>query len=354
MRKIMFSSAIAIAGVSACATPGIDYEARLMPASVAAAETRTVQVERFRGPGGGWYASRFESMLANTTFDGMPWFQLADFRYGDLGDAPAGTYTGHIDIVDYSVNEYYQTVSKCTEWDGLFDCETREDVEELCISEEVSVSVTPRLIDAATGRVVFSGTYGGDAGRETCDDNHYHGGVFGFVGGSPPSDLIYEALSETLRPIRKDIAPRNATVRAEFITEAYDPVVKADPRFEQAVKAGSRDPFASCETWTAMAAQYSEAPSVIHNMAACAEASQDFAAAQGLYAQAAELSVKYNPDGTGAAKPFLAALRKLSEQRYGLELIDEINGAADYEPVDMPEGAAEEGTAPTATEDATS
>ncbi len=330
MSKVIIASTIALASVAACATPGIDYQARLMPVNVDAAATRMVQVDRFHGPAGGWYSARFEAMLANTVFDGQPWFQLADFIYEDLGEVRAGTYSGVIDIEDYSVNERFRTVSKCVEWDGLFDCERREDVEEICVDERVVVSVTPRLIDADTGRTVFSGRYSGDAGRETCavdyhyGDHHRSGGLFSFGGLTPPYELVHQALSETLRPIRVDIAPRNATVRATFIADAFDPVVSADPRFEQAVKGASKDPFGSCNTWTALAAQYPEAPAVIHNMGACAEASSDFEAAQGLYAKSAELSVKYSADGITAAKPFLQALRKLSDQRYGLELIDEV------------------------------
>ncbi|MEL7394642.1 MAG: hypothetical protein AAFN06_18525, partial [Pseudomonadota bacterium] len=62
MKKTLFASTLASVGAAACTTPGINYEARLMPASLAAAETRTVQVDRFRGPGGGWYARQFETM----------------------------------------------------------------------------------------------------------------------------------------------------------------------------------------------------------------------------------------------------------------------------------------------------
>jgi len=342
MRKTIFASAIALASVAACATPGIDYEARLMASSPDAAATRNVAVDRFHGPAGRWYADRFEAMLANTTFDGQPWFQLADYNSSDTSDVRTGTYTGDIDVVDYSWNEYYRTVKKCVEWDGLFDCERREEVEELCVSERVEVSVTPRLIDADTGQVIFSNTYHGDAGYENCSESHYghgggrhhRGGLFGISSLNAPANLIRSALSDTLRPIRVDIAPRNATVRATFVTEASDPRVAADPRFEQAVKAASKDPFGSCNTWTAMAETYPEAPAVIHNMGACAEASSDFAAAQGLYAKSAELSVKYSSDGITAGKPFLRALRKLSDQRYDLELIDEVSGVSDQPAVE--------------------
>lgn len=346
MTRAIFASAIALAGVAACTTPGIDYEARLMASSPDAAATRTVQVDRFRGPAGGWYADRFEAMLANTIFDGQAWFQLADVRYGNVNGVRAGSYTGNIDIESHTRDSYTRTVSKCVEWDGLFDCERREDVEELCIVEKVVVSVTPRLIDAASGQTVFSNTYGGDAESKDCHetDGHYgyndsgSGGLFG-RGSAAPAGLVRSALSETLYPIRVDIAPRNATVRATFVTDALDPLVVADPRFEQALKIASKDPFTACNTWTAMAADYPEAPAVMHNMGACAEASSDFTAAQGLYARSAELSTKFSIDGATTPEPFLKALRKLSEQRYGLELIDEVSGAEGRVPVETAAGS---------------
>ena len=343
MKKTVFASAIAMTGAAACTTPGINYEARLMPASLEAAETRTVQVDRFQGPAGGWYARQFESMSANTVFDGQAWCTLADFSYGVPGETPAGTYTGHVDIDDYDWSEYHRTTSKCIEWDGLFDCETRVDVEELCVEERVSVSAHPRLVDADTGEVVFSGAYGGSSSRETCYETGVYDGAFnkklkrkrrshglagyhsiGFAGLDAPADLVRDALFETLRPIRRDIAPRNATVRATFITEPLDPVVRADPRFQQALDLSSKDPFASCAMWTGMAEEYAEAPAVIHNVGACAEATSDFQAAQGHYAKAAELSVAFSGDGVTAGGEFLKALRKLSNQRADLEILEEL------------------------------
>ncbi|MEM8616610.1 MAG: hypothetical protein AAGF20_06710, partial [Pseudomonadota bacterium] len=265
MTRASFNCALAlttIGALSACATPGIDYQAKIMASSVEAAETRNVAVERFSGPAGGWYAARFEAMLANTTFDGAPWFSLA--AYGQGIDAPAGTYTGDVEILSYDWFERENIVKKCVEWDGLFDCETRAEVLEICLEEEVRVRVTPRLFDADTGQLIFSGSYEGDAGQESCRDvgilidgklakgkrgkgkrgqrgPRHGGGLFGFAGAVPPAGLVREALSETLRPIRNDIAPRNAKVRANFITKPLDPMAAADPRFEQAVKAARRD-----------------------------------------------------------------------------------------------------------------
>ena len=351
MTKTLIASTIALTGVAACTTPGINYEAKLMPESLAAAETRTVQVDRFRGPAGGWYARQFENMILNTVFDGQAWFTLADFSYGVPGETPAGTYSGHVDIDDYDWHEYHRTSSKCIEWDGLFDCETRVDVEELCVEERVSVSVHPRLVDADTGEVVFSGAYGGSSSRESCFETGVYDGEYnkklkrkrrrhglsgyhsiGFAGLDAPADLVRDALYETLQPIRRDIAPRNATVRATFITEALDPVARADPRFQQALDISAKDPFASCAMWTGMADEYPNAPAVIHNLGACAEATSDFQSAQGHYAKAAELSVQFSPDGVTAGAEFLKALRKLANQRADLEVLEELTAPWAPEP----------------------
>lgn len=340
MKKAIFASAISAAALTACSTPGIKYEARLMPDNIEAAATRNVAVERFSGPGSRWYTRRFETMLVNTVFDGQPWFSLAAYSAPDP-NVQSGVYGGDIDVVDYSAWEDYRTRKKCVEWDGLFDCETRAEVEEICYHQEVRVAVSPRLIEIGTGEVLFADTYYGDASSSVCEEigivgeghkgkkkrhgKRRHGG-FTPVFYDAPRDLIIEALSDTLRPIRRDIAPRNATVKAEFINEALDPVVAADPRFEQAVDLGLKNPAESCGLWQAMAQTYPNAPAVIHNNGACAEASQQFGDAQALYAQAADLSLPFSEDGRTVAKPIRKALESVSGQRFDLQLLDEITG----------------------------
>ncbi|MEL7231037.1 MAG: hypothetical protein AAGJ85_00830 [Pseudomonadota bacterium] len=334
MKKQVLLSAISIAALSACSTPGIKYEARLMPDNIEAAATRNVAVERFSGPGSRWYTRQFETMLVNTMFDGQPWFSLA--AYADPDPAvQTGVYGGDIDIVDYNAWEDYRVTKKCVEWDGLFDCETRAEVEEVCFHEEVRVAVSPRLIEIGTGEILFSDRYTGDASRSICEE-------IGIVGEGrrgkrkrarrahtpifydAPRDLILEALSDTLRPIRRDIAPRNAIVKAKFMTDALDPVAGADPRFEQALDMARKDPATSCALWDSLAAAYPTAPAVIHNNGACAEASQQFSVAQARYAEAADLSLAFSDDGQTVAKPIRKALEDVSGQRFDLQILDEL------------------------------
>ncbi len=333
--RTVISLAIAATALGACQTPGIDYEARLMANDPNAASIRDVSVDRFRGPMGGWYTDRFAAMLANATLDGERWFRFADYA-GPASDRPVGVYTGDIDIIDYHWNDYTRVVTKCVEWDGLFDCERRAEVEELCFEESVAVAVTPRLIDRDTGQVLYSHTYGGDAGDSHCEEigRHRRGyRTFGFD-HSPPSGLVRSALAETFRSIRVDIAPRNATVRAEFVTEAIDPVAKADPLFKQGIEAVKSDPYTSCAIWQSMSETYPNAPAVIHNMGACAEASSDFITAQSHYARAAELTSSMGANAD-TMRPFIRSLESLSNQRFGLELIEEFRGDDDYLPVEI-------------------
>ena len=332
---IRITGLLALAGLAACSTPGIDYAARVVPPNTAAVETRTVDVGRFDGPGGNWYAGRFEEMLASATFDGKPWFRMARYSDGYVPDGQrAGIYEGRIDIVDYRAEEYSQWVTKCVEWDGLFDCEHRAEVEEICLREDLQVSVTPRLIEYGTGQILFQETYFGDASNESCDEGYWHGRrgshaggggiLYGLLGGvSPPRGMVLDALADTIYEVRGDIAPSNTTRRAVFVEEAIDPVVRADPRFEQAVKAGPKSPDFSCYVWEDMKAEYPDSPAVSHNLGACLEARGDFVAAHGMYAEAAEQSAAIS--GTGQPdEPFRKALSRMSYYRTGLQLIDRL------------------------------
>ncbi|WP_300390314.1 hypothetical protein [Henriciella sp.] len=343
-----FAGFLALAGLAACSTPGIDYAARVVPENRAAVETRTVDVGRFSGPGGRWYEGRFADMLASATFDGRPWFRMARYTDGTVPEGErAGIYEGLIEVTEYTAEEYTQTVRKCVEWDGLFDCEHRDDVEEICLRENVEVAVTPRLIEYGSGQVLFQQTYFGESSNESCEESYWHsrrgrhsGGsyVYGLLGGvQPPRDMVLDALSDTIYEVRADIAPMNTTRRAVFIEEAVDPVVRADPRFEQAVDAGPKSPDFSCYVWEDLKAEYPEAPAVTHNLGACLEAQGNYVGAHGAYAEAAQLSAAMNGTGQPGEK-YSEALSRMSWYRSGLQLIDRLTAPNEgWQPVPQPE-----------------
>lgn len=336
LRRAAPALAITSLAVAACASPGIDYQARIPAGSPVAAEYRAVAVDGFRGPEGGWFSDQFEQMLASAVFDGQPWFYVTTSY-----DQPDGVYRGRVDV-DWVEEEYWrETEYKCVEWDGIFDCERRADVVKQCVEYTVHVSASPELVDLASGRPVWGGTWSSEASETECEDlgevgtfrdngrgdryterRNWHGPRWGgYYGGYIVDGLIQEALLETLPDIRVDIAPYNRRATAQLIDEAIDPEVKADPRFKFAIDAAKDNQFfASCEIFSAMAKDYPNAPEIKFNNGACAEASGDFATAQALYAEVSQTGVEL-------PKTVRDALNRINSRRAGEVEINRLTGS---------------------------
>ena len=210
--------------LGACATPGIDYEARIMPTAPEAAELRNVAVERFDGPSGGWFASRLERVLASAQFDGQYWFNVAGTGYPS--DAPQGVYSGFVEVtdVDEHFSENYER--RCVKWEKDDNdnehCVKWKDYVEYCVSTDLSVAAFVELREPISGEPVFSASYPGHASDYSCTEyqrgrGHAHfletliGSALGFhdigYGYGSPGALIREALSDTLGPIRRRCRP---------------------------------------------------------------------------------------------------------------------------------------------------
>ena len=338
--------------VAACSTPNLEYSARVPAGSSVVAEYNTVAVDRFRGPEGGWYTGVFERMVEDARFDGAPWFQMASSY-----DYPEAVFRGSVDIDWLDEDHERNIVSRCVEWDGLFDCETRRDVVEHCVRYEVHLSAEPELYDPATGRVVWRGRYPGSASDRDCRDVGYADevgsgpwdfgyqrhhwspfdiggfGGYGFGGFSYDrylvDELIREALIDTLRPIRADIAPRNVRAKARLIDEAVSLEVRADPRFNMALKAAEDDDVAgSCALWKEMAAEFPDAPAVKFNTGACMEATGNYAEAHRIYAEVAAMPIEL-------PRLVQQALNQIQERRWGEAELERLIGESDV--MDVPE-----------------
>ena len=338
-----------------CASPGIVYDAAVLPSSEAAAAIRNVSVEDFSGPAGFWYRSEFERMLTGAVFDGRPWFRVSTSRGSPM--LVGGTYSGVITVSDHQIREYVHTNSRCVEWDGLFDCERRVDFEELCIDETVQVNVRPRLMEARTGQTVFAKSYRGSASDRTCHDlpwrsydhghrahdeqadHHHHNehtrrrydrynyanryGRYRY--GRPSDNLVRSALGQTLRRIRNDIAPYHRRVRAEFLMTDADPMVAADAKFVRAAEVARNDGHASCPIWQALAADYPASVSAAHNSGVCAEAVSDFRQARLEYRRSFDLA-QSSALAADQMQHLTESLQRLSENETGQRTIQDLVG----------------------------
>jgi hypothetical protein len=323
---------VGVLGLGACATPGIDYEARLPAGDPTAASFREVGVDEFRGPDGSWYTGAFEQMIAGAQFDGEPWFLLVTSF-----ERPQGVYRGNVDVSYLDETIERNIVTRCVEYDAPFDCERRAEVVEICVNYTVEAVSRPQLIDLATGRPVWSGSFTGQATDRDCYElgpveeyrdrgprqgesrrHRWLGGGFDgpFYRSFVVDGLIREALGDTLDEIRAEIAPRNAVATARLITEALDPEVKGDPNFGFAVKMAKDGNIGeACAAFQALAEQYPAAPDVKFNLAACTEANGDYARAQALYAEVNQSGVKL----PGFARE---ALSRINTRRAGEAEVD--------------------------------
>ena len=335
----------AVMVLSACATPGIDYEARIMPKAPEAAELRNITVEPFAGPSGGWFASRLQRVLASAEFDGTYWFNVSDPTFSPTESE--GIYSGFVEVtdVDEHFSEHYE--ERCVKYkkdeDGNDVCAKWKEFVEYCVSTDLNVSAFVEVREPQTDGVVFSASYPGSASDYSCTEYRVGrgpgtpayilesliGSALGFdslgYGHGSPGALVREALSDTLGPIRRDVAPRNATVRAKFATKAVDPAVKEDPRFKQALSLGRKDPFASCSLWGVLGETYPSAPSVKHNLGACSEASGNYGEAQRLYAEANEIA-RQTPGASEVFERLSASMAQISDRRADVISLERLTG----------------------------
>ena len=328
-------SMIGVMVLCACATPGLDYTARIAPGNPDAATYRTVAVDRFRGPVGDWYAEQFEEMLQAATFEGEPWFQVGLFsRQSNVN----GAYYGTVEISRPDVNEHYSSYTECVEKDKETNkCLKKAEIERVCVRYSIAVRVTPVLVDTNTEEIVHETTYSASDSEQECfETGHVEYRVrrgpndpgrgkyrFAYENYSRPgyrlgSDHIIDritasALRDTIWQTRRDIAPYNREARARILTKSERPEVGGDPRFSEAVASVRAGDYGyACDLFSALDADYPSAPTVLHNLGACAEASGGAADAQAFYAEAVS-----SAQGLGAepARRMLQALDRISETR---------------------------------------
>ncbi|HPE47650.1 MAG TPA: hypothetical protein PLR76_04605 [Hyphomonas sp.] len=313
---------LALPLLAACATPGYDYSARMVPTFPEAVAYRDVSVGRFRGPAGDVAESEFARMLDETTLDGAHWFGIAG------SDGRRGVYDGEVHIESWEAETRFERKRECVEYDAPFDCEHRAIVETECTEETVEVSVTATLRDRETGRRVFTQTQGGGANHETCvdvaqyEDEGQTLGVWrdpvhsSYSAWDAPYGMVADATVEAVRRFRTDIAPYDATVRAEIMTKGLIPEEQNDPRFQAAVDATKRgEMLGACAQWDALARDWPDAPAILHNLGACAEARGDMTTAQLRYARAAEIAQHIPLLKDQQAQPIFDALARVSGRR---------------------------------------
>jgi len=307
--KFVLKTLLASAGIialAACATPGIDYTASIAPGNPQAAEIRSVAVERFHGPVAGWYAEKFEQMLASAEFNGQNWFQVGLFSRQSNVD---GVYGGTVEISRPYVDETYHSYTTCVKKDEeTKKCIKRKEIEKVCLDYSIEVAVTPQLLNVHTDEILHSRTYVASDSEQECFET---GRVKYRISGNNGRSIF-----------KRYEQPGYRLGGATILTDAENLQVRADPRFKQAVDGIRNQNFVfACQTFADLARDYQSAPAVAHNLGACAEANGQSAQAQAYYAEAASIAQAM---GTAPAKRIMNALDRISSTRNNELVLDSL------------------------------
>jgi Curli production assembly/transport component CsgG len=292
-----------------------------------AASLKKIAVMPFDGPDGAAFANQFESMLTGIRVNDQAFFQVLnrssmdtvfrEQRFSQSGDVDPdtaanvgkvvgakGIYTGQVNVSSVRDSYYDEERSECSRKDpNSRKCLSWNRFKVNCTKRVASFSVTPRLIDVETARVVYSENYARSSEDKRCSDH-----------SSPLKDgrqMKRELQEQILKIIRNDIAPYYVQIEVRLI-ETTDDLTTERSRQSFAsglefAKSGRFD--RACEIWGEIRSEASSSVSLLHNLAVCAETKGNLKEAVSLIREA-DRKLK-TPDDTVSS-----SLKRIEESVY--------------------------------------
>jgi len=283
--------------------------------------TKAVAVLPFSGPEGREFAAELESVLSGVGIDDKPYFTLVDrasidkvvsemklsqsglvdektaVRLGRLVGAQ-GIYTGIVNHNNYDDSRYTERRQTCTQYEQKRDkdgnvyqgaCVRWRTYSVHCTKRVANFAVTPRLVDVATGRVLYSRNLSALKNSSGCEDTR-----------PVQSDMVLleQARDQVKQEFRRDIAPYYVTreIRLLDSTDGIDSKEAKDKLkrgLEYAAK-GRMD--SACELWGEARNIAPGSYALLYNLGVCAESRGDFDAALSLYRQSDKILGKPDDD----------------------------------------------------------
>ena len=304
--------------------------------------TKTVAVLPFEGKRGREMASEIEAALSNINIDDKQYFTIVDrasidkimnelkFSNSSLTDpehaiqigqmvSAQGIYAGTVTALNCKDSYYQEQRQKCAQhaikrdkkgntYEG--ECIRWNKFNVNCTKRVANVAVTPKLVEVATGKIIYSKNLSGMASSSGCEDTN------------PPkgeTELLQQAKEQIKQQLRKDIAPYYVTVEIKLMdsTDGIDSKTAKDNLSAGIEAAGKNRLDMACELWGTARIQAPSAPSLLYNLGVCAESRGDADAALALYKQADKFHGKPHEDITAAMQRTITAInnkKKLEDQ----------------------------------------
>jgi len=304
--------------------------------------TKSVAVLPFTGPSGQEFAAEIEAALASKSIDDKQYFILVDrasidkimseqqfgqsalidqataAKIGKLVGAQ-GIYTGVISAAQVRDSRYIEKRKECEQHEIKRDKKGRESEGKCirwkhysvsCTKRDAHFSVTPKLIDVSTAKILYSRNLSKSATSSGCED------------GSIPEDeqTMLEGVKAAVKAqFIKDVAPYYVTVEIKLM-DSTDKIDSADARdkLSQGIEFADKGRMDSaCEIWGQARIVAPNSPAILYNLGVCAESRGDADAALNLYKQADKLIEKPDDDISLALNRVSLAIKnrkKLIEQ----------------------------------------
>lgn len=254
--------------------------------NVAAAETITVEgiypagntdaalyeviaIERFGGADGSALSTRISDRLRSVRIDGAPWVRVVS---GSIGSEADAALSGFVSTNVRETQSYDKEVETCVARDAKRKCVEKRKEKVPCVSVEVRVSPSLRLVDR-DGRLIHSDDADVTRSFRACADER-----------EPSVDpLIDQALDQIADRMRNALAPQYRREGIRVMETRKGMEKDAGRAFRDAIRQTKKDEQGACESFASLEPAVGDHPSLLFNIGLCAEAAGDFETAVRYY-----------------------------------------------------------------------
>ena len=311
-----FLLALASWTLLSCAAPAVKTDVLAPAKSSEASKIREIAVIPFDGPNGKELSADLGATLAGVILEEKPYFMVVDpsrvekvlkeqgiSQISTMGESAVaqvgklvgakGVYTGTVTEVTVKNTPFTETRQVCVQSQVTRQTQDKSPEQNCikwnklsvdCLKREGIVSFNARLINVETGKVVYRTNITEDAASSICQDS------------KTPSlksevDLVLRARERVKMTFRKEVAPSYIVFDIPLM-ESKEGInsKEAEQRLEQgldSVKRGRLD--RACELWETGSQISPQSPSLIYNLAVCAETREDWKTSSDLYKKAQQV-----------------------------------------------------------------
>jgi hypothetical protein len=227
-RDIVFKlaiSSIVVIGLYGCTAPTVKTEAVRAAKFDGPTQLKKIAVMPFNGKNGGEFAAMLENKLAAVKIDGLPYFQVigADGKKRGIGNGSKpvsgvdtskavrfgqklgvkGVYAGDVMSVRVDSSRFNEKRSRCNSYEksGKFlkKCVSSSEYTVSCTRKKGSAEVAVRLIEVASGQVVFSDNYTSSITDQRCSDSS--------SALASDASMVDSVTAGVIGQVRRDVAP---------------------------------------------------------------------------------------------------------------------------------------------------